>query len=299
MLDLLIVGSGPAGLSAAVYAKRSNLDFMVAEQEFLGTGQIAKSFRVDNYLGYYGITGYDLGEKFRLHAEELRVPFHTGEVCACVKIDGGWKIAFTDGRQQEARTLIWAAGTRTRHLNIIGREKFEAEYIHSCAVCDGPAYDDKAVAVVGGGDTALDTALFMTNFCNQVYLIHWMDQFQGNPATLKKLEKMSTVEILPGTSVLMAEGEDRLRGLVLSSGRRIPVDGLFEAVGALPCTDILKGLVELDSQGYIVAGEDGVTSCPGFFAAGDVRTKNLRQVSTAVGDGANALHSVQDYLKTI
>ncbi len=298
MLDLLIIGSGPAGLSAAVYAQRSNLDFKVAEREFLGTGQIARSFRVDNYLGFYGITGYDLGEKFRLHAEELRVPFHTGEVCACSRAGDGWKVDFLDGRHLEARALIWAAGTETRHLNIIGREKFEAEYIHSCAVCDGPAYDDKAVAVAGGGDTALDTALFMTNFCNQVYLIHWMDQFQGNPVTLKKLEDMPTVEILRGTSILMAEGGDRMERLVLSSGRRIRVDGLFEAIGARPCTDVLKNLTDLDPQGYIVAGEDGITSCPGIFAAGDVRTKQLRQVSTAVGDGANALYSVLDYLKS-
>lgn len=297
MLDLLIIGSGPAGLSAGVYAKRANLNFILAEKEFLGAGQIMNSIRVDNYLGFYGISGYDLGDKFRLHAEELRVPFLIGEAREILPVPGGWRVTFDKGDVQEARTLIYCGGTRTRHLDIMGQDTFGRKGIHSCVVCDGPYYKNKSVAVVGGGDTAIDTAKYLSDLANQVYLIHWMNEFQGNENTLDKLKADSRVEVLPNTSVLMALGQESLESLVLSNGRIIKVDGLFEAIGALPETEMLKEIAALDERGYIKAGEDCITSAPGLFAAGDVRTKRLRQVSTAVADGANAVYSVMEYLR--
>ena len=296
MLDLLIIGSGPAGLSAAVYAKRSNLDFLVAEKEFLGTGQIMNSIQVDNYLGSWGITGLELGDRFRQHAEELRVPFYTGEAVAIEKTGDIFRTSFEDGQILESKTVIYAAGTKERHLNMTGSEKYHGKNIHSCVMCDGPAYRDKTVAVAGGGNTAVDSAWYLTDIASQIYVITVEDRFHGNPVTRRRLEEHPRVEMIRNATVVYAGGGDAMEYIVLSNGRKLSVDGLFESIGLLPRTALVKNLVKLDASGYIVAGEDGRTDLDGFFAAGDIRTKRLRQVATAVADGANALLSAYEYL---
>ena len=298
MLDLLIIGSGPAGLSAAVYAVRSNLNMMVAEKEFLGAGKIMNSIQVDNYLGYWGITGLDLGERFRLHAEELRVPFYTGEAVKIEKTGGRFLTTFDTGETLESKTVIYAAGTKERHLSMVGAEKYQGTAIHSCALCDGPGYRGKSVAVAGGGNTAVDTAQFLADIAAKVYLITIEDRFRGNPATVRKLEANPKVEMICGATVVYAGGdsEDRMDYIVLSTGRKICVSGLFESIGLAPCTELVADLVDRDSGGYIIAGEDCITSLDGFYAAGDIRTKRLRQVATAVADGSNAAMSAYEYL---
>ena len=285
MLDVVIIGSGPAGLSAAIYAKRANLDAVVLEKEYLGTGQIAYSSRVDNYPGLPGKDGYSLGEAFLEHAEGLGVTIEEAEVTAITKKEQSFVISCEDGKNIEAKTVVYAAGCQNRRLGVPGEEKLLAKGVSFCAVCDGAFYKGKKAAVIGGGDTALDDALYLSDICEQVYLIHRRAEFRGAEKTKKKLEELSNVTILTNTRVQEI------------TGGTIAVDGVFEAVGMIPNTELLKSLDVLDEKGYVIAGEDCSSSLAGLFVAGDVRTKSLRQVVTAVADGAVAIQSATGYIK--
>lgn len=296
-LDVLVIGSGPAGLSAAIYAKRANLNVMVAEKEFMGIGQIAESSNVDNYLGFAGINGYELGAAFRQHAEALEVPFYDGEVTGLEQRDGVWTTAFADGSTLESKAVIYCAGAAHRHLNVPGEKEYGGRGVSYCAVCDGAFFRGKTAAVIGGGDTALDDALYLSELCAKVYVIHRRDTFRGAARAAERLRKKENVEFVLNAVVQEFTGrEQKADGIVLTDGRRIDVDGIFVAVGMLPQTDCLKGVARLDEAGYVAADETGVTDAPGLFAAGDVRTKRLRQVATAVSDGANAVTSAMEYI---
>ena len=283
MLDVVIIGSGPAGLSAAIYAKRANLDAVVLEKEYLGTGQIAYSSRVDNYPGLPGKDGYSLGEAFLEHAEGLGVTIEEAEVTAITKKEQSFVISCEDGKNIEAKTVVYAAGCQNRRLGVPGEEKLLAKGVSFCAVCDGAFYKGKKAAVIGGGDTALDDALYLSDICEE--------------KTKKKLEELSNVTILTNTRVQEIIGEDKVNGIILDNGGTIAVDGVFEAVGMIPNTELLKNLDVLDEKGYVIAGEDCSSSLAGLFVAGDVRTKSLRQVVTAVADGAVAIQSATGYIK--
>lgn len=296
-LDVLIIGSGPAGLGAAVYAKRAGLRALVMEKEYRGTGQITESDQVDNYLGFSKINGYDLGEAFLKHAEELDVQFQEGAADAFSKNKSGWSAHFEDGRTIDAKTIIYCAGASHRRLGIDGEEEFAGKGVSYCAVCDGAFYKGKETAVIGGGDTALGDALYLSDLCDKVYLIHRRDQFRGAASTVQKLQEKENVEILTSAALSKIVGEQTVTALELKDGRSIPVNGAFVAVGMKPQTESLRGVVDLDEAGYVIADETGVTSAPGFFVAGDVRTKALRQVVTAVSDGANAAVSALEYIR--
>lgn len=296
-LDVLIIGSGPAGLGAAVYAKRAGLRALVMEKEYRGTGQITESDQVDNYLGFSKINGYDLGEAFLKHAEELDVQFQEGAADAFSKNESGWSAHFEDGRTIDAKTIIYCAGASHRRLGIDGEEEFAGKGVSYCAVCDGAFYKGKETAVIGGGDTALGDALYLSDLCDKVYLIHRRDQFRGAASTVQKLQEKENVEILTSAALSKIVGEQTVTALELKDGRSIPVNGAFVAVGMKPQTESLRGVVDLDEAGYVIADETGVTSAPGFFVAGDVRTKALRQVVTAVSDGANAAVSALEYIR--
>lgn len=297
MVDILIIGSGPAGLSAAVYAKRANLNVLVAEKIYCGTGQIAESNQVDNYLGLAGINGYDLGEKFREHAVSLGVEFKDGEAVQFVQEDGNWKVTFQNGDVIEAGAVIYAAGAIHRHLNIPGENEFAGRGVSYCATCDGAFFKGRTTAVIGGGDTALDDALYLSDLSSKVYLVHRRDEFRGSAKTVEKLREKGNVEFVLSARPERIEGEDSVQQLHLEDGRSLSVDGIFIAVGMEPVTGAVKDVVELDKGGYIVAEETGETSAKGFFVAGDARTKALRQVVTAVSDGANAATAAEQYLK--
>lgn len=296
MLDVLIIGSGPAGLSAAVYAKRANMDVLVAEKVFYGTGQIAESNLVDNYLGFAGINGYDLGEKFREHAVNLGVEFKEGEAGTFEFADEKWKVHFKNGDVVEAKSVIYAAGAVHRHLGVQGEDEFAGKGLSYCATCDGAFYKGKTTAVIGGGDTALDDALYLAALCSKVYLVHRRNEFRGSAGTVEKLREKENVEFVLEAKPAAVIGADRVQELQLEDGKKLDVDGIFVAVGMIPMTAPVKEVVNLDAAGYIVADETGKTSAKGFFVAGDVRTKALRQVVTAVADGANAAASVKLYL---
>lgn len=299
LLDVLIIGSGPAGLSAAVYAKRANLGVLVAEKDYLGTGQIAESDKVDNYLGLPDINGYDLGETFREHAVKLGTAFHEGLADGFTRKENSWSVHFADGGEIEAKTVIYCAGAAHRHLGVDGEEEFIGKGVSYCAVCDGAFYRGKEAAVIGGGDTALGDALYLSDLCEKVYLIHRREQFRGSPFTVQLLREKDNVEIITSAVPAKITGAQTVTALELQDGRTIPVNGAFVAVGMQPQTEQLRGVVDLDDSGYVIADETGVTSASGFFAAGDVRTKALRQIVTAVSDGANAAVSAAEYISAM
>ena len=301
MYDVIIIGSGPAGLSAAIYAQRAMLKAVVIEKEFMGTGQIAESSRVDNYPGLYGESGYDLGEKFRSHAEASGAEFIEAEVTEIIPESGNYVLKLSDGKLLETKTVIYAAGTYRRRLNIKGEQEFSARGISYCAVCDGAFYAGKSVAVIGGGDTALSDALYLSEMCERVYIIHRRDSFRGSEALQERVKKTPNIELVLNAVPTEFFGDKLLSGVkYIQSGeeKTLNVSGSCTAIGSVPNTELLKGIAELDNIGYIIAGEDGITSAGGIFAAGDVRTKKLRQVVTAASDGANCVESVRNYLQS-
>ena len=311
VLDILIIGSGPAGLSAAIYGKRAKLSVAVVEKEYGRTGQIAESGRVDNYLGLPGISGYDLGERFREHALELGVDFIELEATKIEEIlaeeaerkenldkesKAMWKVTFEDESSQLAKTVVYAAGAKPRKLNIPGEEEFIGKGISFCAICDGAFYKDKTVAVIGGGDTALDDALHLSKICKKVYLIHRRDTFRGAAHTVELVKKTGNIELVLNATVEKICGEKTVSGIVLKGGTSLAVDGVFMAIGSTPQTALLKGITDMDEHGYVYADENGRTNRPGLFVAGDVREKKLRQVVTAVADGACAATEAAEYI---
>lgn len=299
MYDTVIIGSGPAGLSAAVYAKRAALSAIVIEKNYCGTGQIAESERVDNYLGLYGENGFELGEKFRAHAEALGTEFYEGEVTNIAPTNEGYKVNLSDGGSILTKTIVYAAGASHRKLDIKGEAEFSGKGVSYCAVCDGTLYKGKNVAVIGGGDTALGDALFLSKIAEKVYLVHRREEFRANKALQERVRSAGNIELVLNAVPVEIIGDKRVEALRIDRGgaeETLCVNGVFAAIGTVPNSSILQGLAELSPDGYVIAGEDCVTSAEGIFAAGDVRTKALRQVITAAADGANSILSVENYL---
>jgi len=299
MYDTVIIGSGPAGLSASVYAKRSGLDFAVIEKEYMGTGQIAEASEVENYLGFPKTDGYTLGESFRNHALALNTEFIEGEAVKIVRENNSFRIELSDNTSIQTRTVIYSAGSAHRKLNIKGEKEFSGMGVSYCAVCDGAFYKDKTVCVVGGGDTALRDSLYLSGICKKVYVIHRRDIFRAEKALQEEARNTSNIEFFMDSVPIEISGGKNVESIkVLQKGieRTIETDGIFVAVGSIPETSMLKGIADLDENGFVIAGEDGITSAEGLFAAGDLRTKQLRQIATAVSDGANCVYSAEKYL---
>ena len=299
MLDLIIIGSGPAGLSAAIYGIRANLNLLVIEKDYEGTGQIALSSKVDNYLGLPGLDGYSMGEQFRQHAASFGVNFLEATVTEISQDanDKHWIVKTADGAVNEAKAIIYAAGAVHRHLGVPGENEFAAKGVSYCATCDGAFYRGKVTAVVGGGDTALDDALYLSALCEKVYLIHRRDAFRAAEITVGRVRSKENIELVLNSQVEEILGTDRVNSVRLVGGRVLDIDGIFVAAGSVPVSRVVPECVEKNEAGYIVADETGVTSAPGFFAAGDVRTKALRQVVTAVSDGANTATAAAHYIE--
>ncbi|MGN0600429.1 MAG: NAD(P)/FAD-dependent oxidoreductase [Oscillospiraceae bacterium] len=299
MYDTVIIGSGPAGLSAAVYAKRAALNSIVIERIYGGTGQIAESEQVDNYLGLYGENGFELGEKFRSHAEALGTEFVEGEVTEIAAEKGGYKVILSDKTEFETKTVVYAAGASHRKLEIKGEAEFTGKGVSYCAVCDGAFCKGKTAAVIGGGDSALGEALYLSKTAEKVCLIHRRDAVRANKLLQKQVAETENIEVILNAVPIEIMGEKRVEALRINRNgieETLPVYSIFAAIGTVPNSDALKGIAELSPEGYVIAGEDCVTSAKGIFAAGDVRTKALRQVITAASDGANSIHSVQQFL---
>lgn len=301
MYDVVIIGSGPAGLSAALYAKRAMLNALVIEKQPISGGQIINTYDVDNYIGLPKINGFDLAEKFREHTLSFGAEFLHGEVTN-ISAEGKIKVlTLNNGTKIETKTIIIAAGTENRTLGVPGEEKFKGRGVSYCATCDGAFFRNKTVAVVGGGDVALEDAIYLARTCKKVYLIHRRDEFRAARLLQSNLKKFDNITLLFDTVVTEIQGDAKAENIALKnvkSGdeRNLKADGVFIAVGTLPKSQLVKGILELDRSGYIIADETGKTSEDGIFAAGDVRTKQLRQVVTATADGANCITSIEKYL---
>ena len=301
MLDTIIIGSGPAGLTAAIYAQRAQLRAVVVEKEYGGTGQIAQSDRVDNYPGLPGENGYDLGEKFRSHAQALGASFLEAEVTGLRRDADGWTVLLARSDPLCGKTVVYAAGASHRTLGIPGEAELTGSGVSYCAVCDGACYADRTVAVVGGGDTALSEALFLSRIAKTVYLVHRRDQFRGNASLQAQVRETANIKPVLEAQPVEVLGDGMVTGLAVRQDgivKTLPADGIFVAAGLTPNTALLNGIAALDGKGYVLAGEDGRTSAAGLFAAGDVRAKPLGQVVTAASDGACCIASVQRYLES-
>ena len=295
MYDVIIIGSGAAGMSAGVYAKRAGLKLLVIEKSPMSGGQILNTYEVDNYLGLPGINGFDMGMKFREHADKLEVPFQDAEVLE-IKDLGDKKIVRTTKEELETKSIILATGAHHALLGVPGEAELSGMGVSYCATCDGAFFRNKVVAVVGGGDVALEDAIYLARTSAKVYLIHRRDELRGTKVLQEELMAKENVEILYSHVVKEICGEDNVEKLILEDvktgeKKELPVNGVFIAVGIHPDSELVAGLADRDPAGYVLAGEDCVTSCPGIFAAGDVRKKPIRQVVTAVADGANAATS--------
>ena len=303
MYDLIIVGSGPAGLSAAVYGKRAGFSTLVIEANPMSGGQVLNTYEVDNYLGMPGISGFEMGMQFREHADRLGAEFAEGFVSGLEKEGDIWKVC-TEKEVYKAKAVILAAGATHRHLGVPGEQELTGRGVSYCATCDGAFFRNKVTAVVGGGDVAVEDAIFLARSCEKVYLIHRRDELRAAGSLQKQLFALPNVEILYHHTVQEICGAQKVEKLVLrdleaQTDRELAADGVFIAVGITPQTESFAGVADMDEGGYLIAGEDCVTTTPGIFAAGDIRTKKLRQIVTAVADGANAVTSVEYYLRSL
>lgn len=301
MYDIIIIGSGPAGLSAAIYAQRACLDTIVIEKNGISGGQVLNTWEVDNYPGFPGVTGFELSRQFREHANKLGARVVQDEVVQ-VDLSGNVKKVVCEEEMYEARCVILASGAHHRTLEVPGEEELRGAGVSYCATCDGAFFRGRTVAVVGGGDAALEDAIFLARMCEKVYIVHRRDKLRGAKRLQERLQALENIEFVWNSETAAIEGNGqvealRLRQTKTGEEKRLDVDGVFIAVGIAPESELYAGQLELDEQGYIRADESGQTSVPGVFAAGDVRTKALRQILTAASDGANCVASAERYLQ--
>lgn len=302
--DVLIIGSGPAGLGAAVYAMRAGLKAAVVDRSPVSGGQVQSTYEVDNYLGLPGLSGGEMSDRFREHADRLGVVFITADVQG-VEHDANRQMTYivhTDNADFSTRAVIFATGASHSLLGVPGEKELAGMGVSYCATCDGAFYRKRTVAVVGGGDVAVEDAVFLAGICEKVYVIHRRDQLRAADSLQKKLFSLENVEVLWNSEVKEILGREMVEGVQIYNNKngeqsRLDLEGVFIAVGIVPDTEILRDLVEMDEKGYIVADETCVTSEKGIFAVGDIRKKPMRQIITAVADGANAVHSVQEFLR--
>lgn len=298
--DVLILGGGPAGYTAALYAARAGLRPLVTEKLSPG-GQMALTGDVENYPGFEdGVDGFTLGVKMQKGAERFGAETRYAAALSVDFSNALKKVDTTDGALS-AKTVILATGAVPRHLGLPGEAELAGKGVHYCAHCDGRFYKDKTVAVVGGGNSAVTDALYLSRCAKKVYLIHRRDVLRASGIYRDPLFSAKNVEFIPNSIVIELHGKDRLSGIKIKNVQNeetfeIACDGIFISIGRTPDSDFLNGAVRTDENGYIIASEDTKTNIDGVFAAGDVRTKELRQIVTAVADGATAAHYAEKYL---
>ncbi|SFR73375.1 thioredoxin-disulfide reductase [Anaeromicropila populeti] len=304
ILDLIIIGSGPAGLTAGIYASRAELNALVIEKNMVSGGQIINTYEVDNYPGIPGVSGYDLATKFREHCEQLSVQFIDGDVTE-FKLDGDIKVlTLENGEKYCAKAVIIATGAKPRNLGIKGEKELSGMGVSYCATCDGAFFRNKETAVVGGGDVAIEDAIFLARLCKKVYVIHRRNEFRAAKSLVSKLNSMENVEIIWDSTVEEVLGNVMVEGIIVQNvktneKRTISLSGIFVAIGYEPSSQVYEKVVDTDNRGYIIADESCETSVPGIFAAGDIRTKPLKQIITAASDGANAVTAVEKYINQL
>lgn len=298
--DVVIIGSGPSGITAGIYAQRAKLKSIIIEKQYMSGGQVLNTYEVDNYPGLPEINGFDMGVKFKEHAQKLGAEFITDEVIELNVMD---KIKEVKCKKNSylTKTIIIATGAEHKLLEVDGEKELFGKGVTYCATCDGAFYKEQVVAVVGGGDTALEDAIFLSRLCKKVYLIHRRDEFRGIKLLQEKIFSTPNIEVVWDTVISKINGEKEVTSITVENVKEknsydINVNGIFIAIGIVPNSNIFEKHLKLDQGNYIIANEDCKTSVDGVFVAGDVRTKALRQIVTAVSDGANAITSVEKYL---
>jgi len=301
MHNLVIIGGGPAGLTAGLYAGRAMLEPILLERLSPG-GQVLTTNWVENYPGFPGgVGGFDLMDRMKSQAEEFGLKIISTEVKSIVKESGYFSLQ-TDSQEFKAKAVILAMGASPKKLHIPGEELLTGKGVSYCATCDGFFYRDQEVAVIGGGDTAIEEALFLTRFCSKVHVIHRRDRLRAIRVLQERAFKEPKIEFIWNTIPLKILGKDQVQGLLLRDlksqrEQELKVQGVFVFIGYAPNSAMVKDLVELDQMGFVITDADMRTSQEGMFAAGDIRAKSLRQISTAVGDGAIAANSALRYLE--
>lgn len=300
--DVAVIGAGPAGLTAALYAARARLSTVVVEKMFPG-GQAALTDIIENYPGFTeGISGIQLADAMKRQAERFGAEFTNGDVERIEKNDDLFTV-FLKGESIKAKTVILAAGAQPRKLGVKGEKEFTGRGISYCATCDGAFYKDKPIAVVGGGDTAIQEALYLTRFASEIYVIHRRDQLRATKVLQERAFKNEKIKFVWDSVVKEIKGEGTVDEVVVENVKTgkldsLRVDGIFIAIGHIPNTDFVKDMVQLNEQGYVITDAYMATNVPGIFAAGDMRQKDLRQVVTAVSDGAIAAVEAGKYLES-
>lgn len=300
MKDIVIIGAGPAGLSAALYGARAGMDLTILETNYMAGGQVLNTYEVDNYLGLPGYNGFDMGMQFKEHVEKQGVEIVPSTVERIEACDGHY-IVHTPEEDIVCKTVLLATGADNRKLEIPGEEAFRGKGVGYCATCDGAFYRGKVTAVIGGSYQAVEDAIYLSGLCEKVYLIHRRDALRAGAVLEKKLQSLENVQIVWEYVPVEIMGEDMVQAIRIRNVRSkeeeiLQIDGVFVAIGTVPRTELADGLVEKDAQGFVCADEYGMTNRPGFFVAGDIRNKLLRQIVTAVADGANAVTAAWNYL---
>ncbi|MBQ3372973.1 MAG: FAD-dependent oxidoreductase [Oscillospiraceae bacterium] len=299
--DLIVVGGGPAGLTAATYARRAGKSVLVLEKAAFG-GQITWSPKVENFPGDVSVSGNELGDRFLEQAMSQGAEVELEEVTSVEKTAEGFHVIADSGTSYLSRTVILATGAKPRMLGLPREEEFIGNGISFCAVCDGAFYNGKAVAVYGGGNSALQDALLLSETCSKVYLIHRRGTFRGEAALVDALKARPNVTMLMETTIQSLQGEEELSSVLINCAgpeEVLPIDGLFVAIGHEPDLAAFAPLLSLDQAGYARSGEDCLTPTPGLFVAGDCRAKSVRQVTTAAADGSVAALAACSYLDAV
>jgi len=302
LYDVVIIGGGPAGLAAGLYASRARLKVLLVEKAVTG-GQVMTTGWIENYPGFMdGISGTELSSKMEKHAKKFGLEIMQGTVSGISLDEGVKKITLEGNDQLEAKSIILVSGANPKFLNIEGEEKFRGRGVSYCATCDGAFFRGEKVAVIGGGDSAVEEAGFLAKFAESVYVIHRGDSFSATKIARERAFSNPKLKIVFKTVAEKIEGVDTVKALHIrdmetDERSKLEVKGVFIYVGYKPNTGFLKGLLKLDSEGFIITGIDMSTSVEGIFAAGDVRTKSLKQISTAVGDGATAAIMAGKYIE--
>ena len=302
MFDLAIIGGGVAGMTAAIYAARAGMSTVIIEQGGFG-GQAALTAKIENYPSYKEVEGFQLAADMKAQVDALGVESSYAQVKALSK-DGDIFTVSTDSSEIEARTVIIANGVRRRELGIEGEDTFRGRGVSWCAVCDGGFFRKKKTAVIGAGNSALGDAIYLSNLCEEVYLIFRREKPTATKSYLDQLESIDNIRLMPRHIPLEIKGDRKVTALTVKNidteeETDLTVDGVFEAIGLIPDNDVFANIVELDEHGYIITDNEMRTSTPGLFAAGDTRQKTLRQIVTACADGAQAATTAHEYLGTL